>query len=65
MKKSGPANNAMWEISRIDGLIRDFVRSRKVITLEDIREFRWLKQCRRNEVSVIENSAQKGFPFPW
>jgi hypothetical protein len=58
MKKSGPANTALAEIVRIDDLIKTYVTTRKVFTMADIREFKWLRDCRRNEVRVIENAGR-------
>lgn len=50
---------ALANIVTLDNQIRDFVRSRQVITLEDIREFKYLKQLRRNELSVIQNASRQ------
>jgi hypothetical protein len=44
------------EIVRIDNQIRDLVRGRKVLTLEDIKLFRQLKDGHRYHVRVIQNS---------
>lgn len=46
------------EIVRLDGKIRELVRSRSVVTMENIREFRWLKQARRDQVNAIERSGK-------
>lgn len=47
------------EIVRLDGKIRELVRSRSVVTMENIREFRWLKQARRDQVNAIERSGKQ------
>jgi hypothetical protein len=47
------------EIIRLDNKIRDLVRSRSVLTLEDVREFKWLKQQRRDQVRVIQHSGKR------
>jgi hypothetical protein len=52
------------EIIRLDNKIRDLVRSRSVLTLEDVREFKWLKQARRDQVRAIERSG-KNPAMPW
>jgi hypothetical protein len=44
------------EIVRIDNQIRELVRSRKVLTLEDIKLFRQLKDGHRYHVRVIQNA---------